>query len=112
MKSSNLALRTPSSFSHDMLLKDDQSIEQVKVTRRKHVAIFTALANVTYVNWTACARPDCCWSLGGESLLAAILTPLRACAVVAAIEPDMLLHRFAKTHGRIRQHRRDTATRA
>ena len=36
MTSRNLALRTPSSFSYEMLLKDDQSISHVKVTRRKH----------------------------------------------------------------------------
>ena len=105
MKKRNLALRTPSSFSYEMLLKDDQSIEHVKVTRsnqvlslpkNKHIGISASLANKAYVNWTACARPDCSWSLGGGSLWAAILTPLRACPIVAAIEPDLLLGRFAK----------------
>ena len=40
MTNRNLALRTPSSFSYEMLLKDDQSIEHVKVTRRNHVLSF------------------------------------------------------------------------
>ncbi len=37
MKNRNLALRTPSSFSYEMLLKDGQSIEHIEVKRRKPV---------------------------------------------------------------------------
>ena len=75
--------------------------------KNKHVDIFTSLTNKTYVNWTACARPDCGWSLGRGSLLAAILTPLRACPMVAAMEPDLHLGWFAKNRGKSSSHRRN-----
>ncbi len=75
------------------------SAESMSFFKNKHVGISTSLANKTYVNWTACARPDCGWSCGGGSLWAAILTPLRACVMVAAMERDLLLGRFAKIWG-------------
>ncbi len=107
MKNRNLSLRTPSSFSYEMLLKDDQSIEHVKVTRRNHVLSFPKTIirhfyffgeqNIRELDGVRKARLRLVSrrriSLGGNLDAATRLSH------GPAIEPNMLLGRFAKNRG-------------
>ncbi len=108
MKNRNLALRTPSSFSYEMLLKDDQSIEHVKVTRGNQVLSLHKKQAYRYF-----------YVFGEQSIreldgvrkarlrlvsrrrisLGCNLDAATRLSIVAAIEPDLLLGRFAKNLG-------------